>query len=220
MRTIIFIQILLATIFSLGACGNGEDTPSPTAPTTDETNQSGDKTDKNNSSISGPYLIVYFSRTGNARSIATEIQKQIGGDLVEIKTNNTYPSDYNQMLTVGQQEINAIDNNGTYPGIQTSVASFEKYNAIFICTPLWWSRMSTPMQSFLHNNSSKMSKKKLLIAVTSASSGISTVIADAKRICPQSVFNENSLWVKSSEISNESSMIKTWLSTIKASSSK
>jgi flavodoxin len=39
----------------------------------------------------GKILIAYFSWGGNTREIATQIQKQTGGDLFEIKTVKPYP---------------------------------------------------------------------------------------------------------------------------------
>lgn len=67
------------------------------------------------------YLVVYYSWSNNTKAVATELHSIVGGDLVEVTPSTPYTTDYNTMLTVGQQEINAIDNSGTYPAINTSV---------------------------------------------------------------------------------------------------
>jgi flavodoxin len=161
--------------------------------------------------INAKSLIVYFSRTGNARTIATEIQKATGADLLQAEPTMAYPSDYNTMLTVGQNEISAIDNKGEYPSIKTLIDNLDDYNTIFVCTPLWWSRMSTPMQSFLHKYSDKWSGKTIYLAVTSYSSGISSVVADAKRLCVNSNFQDNSLWIREPEINKTPSLVAAWI---------
>ena len=38
-------------------------------------------------------LVVYFSRSGNTRKVAQLIHRQVGGDLVELKTLQPYPED-------------------------------------------------------------------------------------------------------------------------------
>jgi hypothetical protein len=38
-------------------------------------------------------LAVYYSSTGNTRTIADQIHRTVGGDLLEIKTVTAYPED-------------------------------------------------------------------------------------------------------------------------------
>ena len=67
------------------------------------------------------------------------------------------------------------------------------------------------MQTFLFQNGRKMTSKKVGLIVSSASSGISSVVADAKRLIPDGIFTEN-LWIRSSQVSNCHSMIYSWIS--------
>ena len=46
-------------------------------------------------------LILYYSYGGNTRRIAEMIQKQVSGDLVEIETEKSYPTDYNAVVEQG-----------------------------------------------------------------------------------------------------------------------
>ena len=96
-------------------------------------------------------LIVYYSWSGNTEKIVNEIHTSVGGDLLKVEVAVPYKAKTDQELyPVATQEINAIDNNGIYPEISTEIDSLDKYDTIFICYPLWHSRMATPMQPFLN----------------------------------------------------------------------
>ena len=43
-------------------------------------------------------LVIYFSHTGNTRTIAGYIHETVKGDLMEIKTADTYTDDYDALL--------------------------------------------------------------------------------------------------------------------------
>lgn len=50
-------------------------------------------------------LIIYYSWSGNTRKIAHIIQKEVGGDMVEIIPENPYPSSYNATVEQAKKEI-------------------------------------------------------------------------------------------------------------------
>lgn len=162
----------------------------------------------------GRSLVLYFSRSGNTRTVANEIRTQTDGTLLEIVPTTAYPSDYDATLSRAREEINTIDGSATYPAINTTVENFDDYDMVFICAPLWYTRMATPMQSFLHAHSQKLAGKKVALAVTSTSSGISSVVADAKRLCSGSTFTGEALWVRSSQVGSVQGTVKTWLATL------
>lgn len=162
----------------------------------------------------GRSLVIYFSRSGNTRAVANEIKTQTDGTIIEVVPTTAYPSDYNATLSRAREEINAIDDSGTYPSIDTTVENFDDYDMIFICAPLWYTRMATPMQSFLHAHSEKLSGKRVALVVTSTSSGISSVVADAKQLCSGSTFVGEALWVRSSQVESVQETVKTWLTTL------
>lgn len=164
-------------------------------------------------SDNGKHLVVYYSWSNNTKAVANELHTIVGGDLLEIVPTTPYTTDYNTMLTVGQQEINAIDNSGTYPAINTSVDSFEDYDVVFVGYPLWYSRMATPMQSFLHAHASKLSSKRIALFCTSASSSISGTVTDARKLCVDATFLE-SLRVGSSSANNAHTSLVNWLNQI------
>ena len=52
----------------------------------------------------GKILVVYFSQTGNTETVANFIHEAVGGDIVKLETEQTYTSDYNELLDVAQEE--------------------------------------------------------------------------------------------------------------------
>lgn len=164
-------------------------------------------------SDNGKYLVVYYSWSNNTEAVANELHTIVGGDLVEVTPATPYTTDYNTMLSVGQQEINAIDNSGTYPAINTSVESFEDYDVVFVGYPLWYSRMATPMQAFLHAHAAKLSGKRIALFCTSASSSMAGTVTDARRLCADVTFLE-SLRVGSSSANNAHTSLVNWLGQI------
>lgn len=89
-----------------------------------------------------------------------------------------------------------------------------QYNMVIIACPLWWSQMAAPFQTFLFHYGPQMAGKNIGVIVSSASSGISGVVADAKRLIPGGNFIEPNLWIRSSQTSNAASLITTWLNDI------
>lgn len=88
------------------------------------------------------------------------------------------------------------------------------YDCIIIGAPLWWSNMAAPLQTFLFQYGKEMAGKKIGLIVSSASSGISGVEADALRLIPDGDFLTPSLWIRSSQTSNASTLVEQWLNTI------
>jgi FMN-dependent NADH-azoreductase len=79
----------------------------------------------------------------------------------------------------------------SYPAIDPVNVDFSKYDTVIIGTPLWWSNMAAPMQTFLFHNGKAMAGKKIGLIVSSASSGISGVEKDAKRLIPEGNFTKS-----------------------------
>jgi menaquinone-dependent protoporphyrinogen IX oxidase len=119
---------------------------------------------------------------------------------------------------IGSALIAAIRENpneaSSYPAIDPVEVNFDEYSTIFIGAPLWWSNMAAPLQTFLFHYGRDMAGKNIGLVVSSASSGISEVESDAKRLIPDGNFLSPSLWIRSSQTSNCHSMITEWLESI------
>ncbi len=166
----------------------------------------------------GKTLVAYYSFTNNCKTIATEMGKQVSCDIVEIQPAEEGLDYAANNYAIGSSLISAIRNNpsseSSYPAIKEVNVDVAQYDNIIIVTPLWWSQMAAPMQTFLFHNGAKMAGKNVGLVASSASSGISSLVADFKRLIPDGKYMNESLWIKSSQVSNASSMISSWLTKI------
>lgn len=168
--------------------------------------------------IQAKTLVVYYSYTNNVHSIVTELTKQIDADAVRIEPAEKGLDYAANNYAIGSALISAIRSNpndaSSYPAIDPVDVNLDEYDCIIIGAPLWWSNMAAPLQTYLFQNGNAMAGKKIGLIVSSASSGISGVESDAKRLIPEGDFLTPSLWIRSSQTSNAASMISEWLKTI------
>lgn len=166
-------------------------------------------------------LVVYYSYTNNVHNIVAELSKQIDADVLRIQPADKGLDYAANNYAIGSAQIQAIRNNpkdaSSYPAIDSVKVNFADYDCIIIGAPLWWSQMAAPLQTYLFQNSKTLAGKKIGLIVSSASSGINGVEADAKRLIPDGDFLSPSLWIRSSQTSNAKSLISDWLKTIKYS---
>lgn len=163
-------------------------------------------------------LIVYYSYTNNVEHIVNELRTQIDADVVEIEPAEKGLDYAANNYAIGSAQIAAIRNNPgdaeSYPPIDPVNVNLADYNCIIIGAPLWWSSMAAPLQTFLFQHGKDMAGKNVGLIVSSASSGISGVEADARRLVPAGNFLSPSLWIRSSHTSNAKSLIENWLTAI------
>ncbi|MBQ9889244.1 MAG: NAD(P)H-dependent oxidoreductase [Bacteroidales bacterium] len=159
-------------------------------------------------------LVVWYSFTGNSTAIVQALRSHIKADALEVKPAAEGLDYAANNYAIGSSLIAAIRNNpssaSSYPAIKDVEVSFDDYGTIIIVTPLWWSQMAAPMQSFLFKYGGKMAGKTIGLIVTSASSGISGVEQDAKRLVPDGKFVSESLWIRSSQVSNAKELTSAW----------
>lgn len=133
-------------------------------------------------------LIAYYSYSGNTKEVAEAIQKEIGGDLFEIKAEGTYPDEYRPMTEQAKKEIDA----GFRPKLTTSVADMAQYDIVFIGSPNWWGTITPQVSSFLE--SYDLSGKTVIPFVTHGGGGQQNTIADLTAQCKGCKVNSDG-WV-------------------------
>lgn len=163
-------------------------------------------------------LVVYYSFTNNVKSVVNVLSSLIDADVVEILPAEKGLDYAANNYAIGSALIAAIRNNpddeASYPAIDPVEVNPEDYDTIIIGAPLWWSQMAAPLQSYLFKNGKKMAGKNIGLIVSSHSSGISGVEADARRLIPEGEFLNPSLWIKSAQTSSAESLLENWLNDI------
>ena len=167
----------------------------------------------------GKTLVVYYSYTNNCHEIVTSLTSQIQADVMRIEPADKTQKYEANNYAIGTALLNALkaapNEAASYPAIDpVSVTDLSGYQNIIIVTPLWWSQMAAIMQTYLFNYSSQMAGKHVALIVSSHSSGINGVVADAERLVPDCTWMGDALWINASNHSNRASLIQNWLPTL------
>ncbi len=208
-----------AAIVSLGASCSADPLQTGTEKSTPE--QKGDEQGQAESGVpekpesnGSKTLLVWYSFTGNSTAIAKALRAHASVDALEIKPAEEGLDYAANNYAIGSSLISAIRKNpssaASYPAIKEVEVSFDDYDTVIIVTPLWWSQMAAPMQSFLFKYGGKMAGKTIGLVVTSSSSGISGVEQDAKRLVPQGSFLSESLWIRSAKVGSAAELTAAW----------
>jgi flavodoxin len=129
---------------------------------------------------SGKILIVYLSRTGNTRTIAEIIHKNVGGTLVALELKDPYPKDYK--TTVDQ--VAKENESGYLPTLKTKIDNIEKYDVVFVGFPTWGMQLPPPIKSFLRQY--PLGGKTVIPFNTNGGYGVGSSFHTVKELCPAS----------------------------------
>lgn len=132
----------------------------------------------------GDILIVYLSRTKNTETVAKIIQKQVGGELVELELVNPYPENYKEIVA----QVDRENEEGFLPELKTKINDLDSYGTIFLGFPTWDMQMPPPMKSFLTNND--LSGKTVIPFNTNAGYGVGSSFQTVEDLCPNSTILE------------------------------
>ena len=153
-------------------------------------------------------LVTYFSRSGNTRAMAQQIQKIMGGDIFEIETVTPYPLEYDAVTKQAKQELEA----GVKPPIKSKIDNIKDYDIIFVGSPNWWSTIAPPVMTFLAEHD--LSGKTIVPFITHAGSGMGRSAADIKKLAPQATVRGGlALWGR--DVKSSQDQVATWLQELK-----
>lgn len=149
-------------------------------------------------------LIVYFSHSGNTKKIAENIQKIVGGDIVQIEAANAYPEKYNDLTAYAKKELES----NARPPVKTRIDNPDQYGVIFLGYPNWWSSMPMPVYTFIEQN--KLDGKTIAPFVTHGGGGLGHSIEDLKKIAPHAKVL-TPLAVNGNRVGKAEADVKKWL---------
>jgi flavodoxin len=153
-------------------------------------------------------LVTYFSRSGNTREMAEQIQKVMGGVVFEIQTVTPYPFEYNAVTRQAKQELES----GFKPPIKAKVTNIKEYDIVFVGSPNWWNTIAPPVMTFLSEHD--LSGKTVVPFITHAGSGMGRSAADIAKLAPQATLRDGlALWGK--DVKSSQDQIAKWLQDLK-----
>jgi flavodoxin len=153
---------------------------------------------------SSKILVAYFSHSGNTRTVAEQIHRTVGGDLLEIKTVTPYTGNNNTVLDTAQNEQRA----NARPALATQINNLSSYDTIFIGYPIWWGTM--PMAFFTLFEQYNFEGKTIIPFCTHEGSALGRSVTDIKRLAPQSTVRDG-LAIRGRSAGNAENDISTWL---------
>ena len=220
MKNLLCLMMSLTMALTTSACGNDEkNEPVVTPPSTPEVPEPATTPSDNQSNDLGKTLVVYYSYTNNCHEIVSSLTSQIQADVMRIEPADKTQKYEANNYAIGTALLNAIkaapNDASSYPAIDpVRITDLSQYQNIIIVTPLWWSQMAAIMQTYLFNYGAQMAGKHVALIVSSHSSGISEVVADAERLVKNVTWMGDALWINASNHSNRESLIRDWLTTL------
>lgn len=149
-------------------------------------------------------LIVYFSKTGNTKKLAEQIQSLIGGSLVQIETERGYPSEY-QAATEAAKHEKETD---ARPALKTKIDNMNEYDVVFVGFPIWWSYTPMAIATFLE--SYDFSGKTIIPFCTHGGGGVGEAFNKVTMLTPNSIHSEGFI-ISGSRVSSAKIDIEKWL---------
>ncbi|MGN0617770.1 MAG: flavodoxin [Ruminiclostridium sp.] len=123
-------------------------------------------------------LVVYFSCTGNTKSVAEKIAQLTGADLYEIVPAEPYTDadlNYNNDSCRANREMN---DPSARPAIGSNTVDISAYDTVYIGYPIWWGTMPRIINTFL--DTYDLSGKTVMPFCTSGGSGVSKSVSDIR----------------------------------------
>lgn len=90
-------------------------------------------------------IVVYFSQTGNTKSIAQKIASMIGSDMLELVPVKAYPSGKASKFLMGG--MGAVM--GDKPKLNPYSFDHYAYNTLILCSPIWAGTIAPPLRTFV-----------------------------------------------------------------------
>lgn len=149
-------------------------------------------------------LIIYYSWSGNTRTIAEYIKEFTNGDIFEIKPVKEYPSNYLRCVIQARYELSA----NKHPELQEYLEDIDEYDTIYIGYPNWWGTMPMVMHSLLELLDFK--GKTVKPFVTSGSGGMGKSRKELDKLC-EGANIEDELSIFASDINSAKSTIENWI---------
>lgn len=149
-------------------------------------------------------LIAYFSHTGNTRELAQQIQNQVDGDLIELKTVKPYSDDYDATADRAKQE----HDDKARPKLATNVTNMEDYDVVFLGYPLWYDTM--PMALFTFLEQYDFSGKTIIPFATHGGGGFGESTSDIRKAVSKAKIEEG-IAINGSEVQSAQDDVYDWL---------
>lgn len=101
--------------------------------------------------------IVYYSMSGNVKSVAEKLSAMLNADMIEIKPAKAFPDKgFGKFFWGGKSAVM-----GETPDLEPYPFNADEYETVIIGSPIWASNFAPPVRTFLCDNRDVLKGKKL-----------------------------------------------------------
>ena len=129
-------------------------------------------------------LVLYYSETGTTKTVAQEIQKQLGADIEAIEPVQPYSGNFQETMQRGQRE----QQSGQTPALKPLKKKIADYDVIFLGYPIWFGTYAMPIATLVKEND--FAGKTIVPFCTFGSGGLNTSTDNLKKALPQATIKK------------------------------
>ena len=124
-------------------------------------------------------LVLYYSENGTTKTVAEELQKQLGADIEAVEAVEAYTGDFQATVQRGNKERES----GQWPAIKPLKKKIADYDVVFLGYPIWYGTYANPMVTLIKEQD--FAGKTIVPFCTFGSGGLNTSSADLKKALPK-----------------------------------
>ena len=129
-------------------------------------------------------LVLYYSETGTTKTVAQEIQKQLGADIEVIEPVQPYSGNFQETMQRGQRE----QQSGQTPALKPLKKKIADYDVIFLGYPIWFGTYAMPIATLVKQQD--FAGKKVVPFCSFGSGGLNTSSDALKKALPKAKIQE------------------------------
>ena len=163
-------------------------------------------------------IIIYFSHTGenymadgirninkgNTESVAEMLKEITNSDIFKVESIKDYPYNYQECCDVAKEEL---DKN-IRPELKNYLDSIDKYDIVYILSPVWWGQM--PMPLFTQLERLNWNGKIVKYITTHEGSGLGNIPNAIEKICLGAEIKEG-LSIRGSAVNSAKNKLEDWI---------
>ena len=124
-------------------------------------------------------LVLYYSETGTTKTVAQELQKQLGADIESIECEKPYSGNFQETMQRGQREMQSQE----WPAIKPLAKKVADYDIVFLGYPIWFGTYANPIVTLLKEQD--FAGKTIVPFCTFGSGGLNTSSDALKKALPK-----------------------------------
>jgi flavodoxin len=153
----------------------------------------------------GTTLVAYFSRTGNTRVLAGQIQGARDATLFEIRPAVPYPEDYEQTVAQVRRERDS----GLEPALEATVVNMADHATVFLGFPIWGETAPPVIRAFLSRHD--LAGKTLIPFITHGGYGLGNSLAVLAAHAPRARLLDTGLLMEADQERRTLNRVTAWL---------